>query len=75
MLCREGTVMDKSILKRKAESIMFTEGSTYIKHNWALQPFRWNYDIASHTTNAVCVNFIYERRVLQLKVDYERQVF
>ena len=47
---------------------------TYI-HNWSLQPFRQDYDLVSHTTNVVCVNFIHEWRDLQFKVDSERQIF
>ena len=31
--------------------------------------------IASHTTHAVCVNFIYEQWDLQFKVDSKRQIF
>ena len=29
---------------------------TYI-HNWSLEPFNQNYDIVSHTTYVVCINF------------------
>ena len=32
---------------------------TYI-NNWSLQPFRQDYDLASHTSYVVCVNFIHE---------------
>ena len=47
---------------------------TYI-HNWPLQSFSQDYGLASHTTHAVNVNFIRERRELQFNVDSERQIF
>ena len=37
--------------------------------------FGQNYDSVSNTTNVMCVNFIYEWRDLQFKVDSERQIF
>ena len=40
-------------------------------HNWSLQPFSRDYDLASHTAD-VCVNFIQEWRDLQLKVNSDR---
>ena len=36
-------------------------------HNWSLQSFSQDYDLASHTTNVACVNFIHEQRDLQFK--------
>ena len=47
---------------------------TYI-HNSPLQPFIQHYNLASHTTHVVCVNFICEWRDLQFNVDSERQIF
>ena len=47
---------------------------TYI-HNWPLQPFSQDYDLASHTTHVAWVNFIHKWRDLQFKVDSERQIF
>ena len=47
---------------------------TYIL-NWSLQPFSQDYDLVSHTTYVVCVNFVHEWRDLQFKVDSERQIF
>ena len=44
-------------------------------HNWPLQPCSQNYGLASHTTHAVCVNFIREWRNLQFNVDSVRQIF
>ena len=44
---------------------------TYI-HNWSLQPFSQDYDLAFHTTYIVCVNFILD---LQFKVFSEGQSF
>ena len=44
-------------------------------HNSSLQPFAQDYDLASHTTNAMCVNFVHEWGNLQFKVDSERHVF
>ena len=41
-------------------------------HNWALQPFIQDYDLASHTSYSVCVNFIHDWRELQFKIDSER---
>ena len=43
---------------------------TYI-HNWSLKPFSQDYDLASHTTYVVCVNFIHKWRDIQFKVDSE----
>ena len=37
--------------------------------------FSHNYDLASHSTNVMCVNFIRERRDLQFKVSSEQQIF
>ena len=34
---------------------------TYI-NNWSLQPFRYDYDLASYSTYVVCVNFIHKYR-------------
>ena len=48
--------------------------SIYI-HNWPLQPFYQDYDLASHTTYVECVNFIYKWRDLKFKVDSELQIF
>ena len=47
---------------------------TYI-HIWPLQPFSQDYNLASHRTYIVCVNFIHEWQGLQFKVDSERQMF
>ena len=44
-------------------------------YNWSLQPFSQDYDLVSHTTYVVCVNFIHEWWDLQFKVDSERQIF
>ena len=44
---------------------------TYIN----LQSFSPDYDLASHTTYIVWVNFIHKRRDLQFKVDSKRQIF
>ena len=44
-------------------------------HNWPLQSFSQDYGLASHTTHAVNVNFIRERRELQFNVDSEQQIF
>ena len=48
--------------------------SSYI-HNWPLQPFSQDYDLASHTTHIVCFNFIREWWDLQFNIDSERQIF
>ena len=47
--------------------IIFAE-RTYL-HNWSLQPFSQDYNIASHTTYVLWVNFIHEWGNLQFKVD------
>ena len=47
---------------------------TYI-NNWPLQLVSQDYGLASHATHVVCVNFIFEWRDLQFKVDSERQIF
>ena len=44
-------------------------------HNQSLQPFNHDYNLTSHTTQVVCLNFIHERWNLQCKVDSERFVF
>ena len=44
-------------------------------HNWSLQPFGQDYDLASPVTYVVCVNFIHEWRDQQFKVDSETQFF
>ena len=43
-------------------------------HNWPLQPFSQDYDLDSHTTCVMCVNFIHEWLDIQFNVDFERQV-
>ena len=49
--------------------------NTYI-HNWSLQRFSQDYGLASHTTHAVCVNFIRNwGDDLHFNVDSERQIF
>ena len=47
---------------------------TYI-HSWPLQSFSLDYNLVSHTTYVVCVNFVYEARNLHFEVDYKRQIF
>ena len=42
-------------------------------HNWSLQPFSQAYDLASHTTHVVCVNFMRECLTV-FNVDSERQI-
>ena len=42
-------------------------------HKCSLQPFSQDYDLFSYATDIVCVNFIHERRGLQ--VDSERLSF
>ena len=44
-------------------------------HNWSLQPFSQDYNLASHTTCVVCINCIHEWRHLQLEVDSEEKLF
>ena len=47
---------------------------TYI-HNWVLQPFSQDYDLASYITHVVRINFIREWLDVQFNVDSERQIF
>ena len=47
--------------------------SQYI-HNWPLQHFSQDYDLASCAIYVVWVNFIHKWRDLQFKVDSERQI-
>ena len=42
-----------------------------ILHNWSIQPFSQDYNLASHIIYVVCVKFIHEWRALQFNVDYE----
>ena len=44
-------------------------------HNWSLQSFSQDYDLASYPIHVVCVNFIHEWRNLQFNVHSERQIF
>ena len=44
-------------------------------HNWPLQTFSQDYDLASHTTYFVCFNFIHEWWDLQFKIDSEIQFY
>ena len=44
-------------------------------HNWSLLTFSLDYDLASHITYVVWVNFMHKWRDLQFKVDSERQIF
>ena len=44
-------------------------------HNWPLQPFIQDYDLACYITYVACINFMHEWRGLQFKVDSERQIF
>ena len=49
--------------------------NTYI-HNWSLHnPSVRILDLVSHTTYVVCINFIHKWRDLQIKVNFERQIF
>ena len=34
-------------------------------HNCSLQPFSQDYNLVSHTTNVLCVNFMYDWRNIQ----------
>ena len=61
-------------MKYENNSYFFMRPRTYIPI-WLLQPFSQDYNLASHTTYVVCVNFINEWRYLQFKVDSERQIF
>ena len=38
-------------------------------HNWSLQPFSQDYNLATHIIYIMCVNFIHEWWHLQFKVD------
>lgn len=42
--------------------------------NCLLQPFSYNYKIASHMSHVECVNFIHELRDSQFKVESDRQI-
>ena len=44
-------------------------------HNWPLQAFSQDYDLASYTTYAVCINFIREWLNLQSNIDSGQQIF
>ena len=48
-----------------------TELILHTQHNWSLQIFSQDYNLTSHTTYVVYVNW----RYLQFKVDSERQIF
>ena len=57
----------------KVDMKFWTE--TEMDLNRSLQPFRHNYEQASHTIDVVCFNFIHESHYLQFKVDSEKQTF
>ena len=44
-------------------------------NNWPLLLFSQDYNLSSHITYVVCVKFIHEKQNLQLKADFERQIF
>ena len=44
-------------------------------HNKPLQPFGYDYGLASHTTHVECANFIRDCWDLQFNVNSERQIF
>ena len=44
-------------------------------HNWPLQSFNQDCNLASYTTHVVCVHFIHEWWGLHFKVDSESQIF
>ena len=48
-------------------------GYSVVHNYWSSQRFSQDYNLASHTTHVVYVNFIHEWLDLQLKVDSERQ--
>ena len=45
------------------------------KHTYSLQQFSQDYNLASHKTYVVCVNFMHKWRDLQFKVNSDRQIF
>ena len=54
---------------------MFPSGDIMLKpneytylHNWFLQQFSQDYDLASHIIQVVCINFIQKWWDLQLKI-------
>ena len=56
--------------------LMMKNLHTYIPiHNCSLQSFSQDYNLFSHITYAVCLNFIQEWWDLQFKVDSEQQIF
>ena len=54
---------------------MLSENIYTCIHSWPLQSFSQHYDLASHTTHVVCINFIHKWRDLQFEDDSERQIF
>ena len=62
MIANREAFLDRNLFEvyqgnRIGRNILITH--TYI-HNWSLQPFSQDYDLASHTTYVVCVNFMHE---------------
>ena len=54
----------------------YSSNNTHIHtHNWPLQPFSQDYDLASHTIHVVCINFTHKWRDLQFHIDSKRQIF
>ena len=49
-------------------------GDFIYRHNWSLQLFSEEYDLASDTNYVACFNFINNWRDLQFKVDFEWQI-
>ena len=44
-------------------------------HNWSLQPLSQDYDLVSHNTYVMCVNFIHEEHELHFKFGCELLIF
>ena len=57
------------------QAFLFRNSNSIYMHNWPLQPFSQDYNLASHTTHVLCINFIPEWRDLQFNVASERQIF
>ena len=58
-----------------ASSQLIVPNSLTYLLNSILQPFRWDYDLFSHITHVVCINFIPEWQYLQFKVVSDRLIF
>ena len=63
------------VARQMLNCLRFISMHTYIHNSSLANPSVKIIDLVSHTTHVVCVNFIHKWGDLQLKTDFERQIF